>query len=71
MYLCGAEIDGISCEIRKSGLYLYLWMFFLTRRAHLASLAPEGRNDGWGGRARPNGLVGPNGPKASLYPRGA
>jgi hypothetical protein len=56
-------------------IYLYLWMDFLTRHLlcsqQFASLAPEGRNDGWEGCARADGLVGPNGPKASLYPTGA
>jgi len=87
--VCGAEIgfddlihptqQGISCEIRKSGLgvtriYLYLWTFFHTHilcSQQFASLAPEGRNDGWEGRAREDGLFGPNGPKASLYPTSA
>lgn len=70
--------QGISCEIRKrfgvARIYLYLWMYFHTDilcSQQFASLAPEGRNDGWEGRTRADGVVGPNGPKASLYPTGA
>jgi hypothetical protein len=84
---CGAEIDYLihpsrEFHVRSAGallgggtrIYLYLWMFFLTRTysaQQFSSLAPEGRNDGWEGGAQADGLVGPNGRKASLYPTGA
>lgn len=57
---------------------LYLCMFFLTRTycapnssPHWASQRAGMMGDGWEGRAQADGLVGPNGPKASLYPTGA
>jgi hypothetical protein len=74
--VCGAEIDcrEFSCEIRQreagffSGgvarIYLYLWMFFLTRNilcpptVALTGLSPEGRNDGAvGGKAVPERMA--------------
>ena len=82
--VCGAEIDmdssiqqGISCEIRKgwlASICICICGCFFSHAPYcaqwFASLAPEGRNGGWEGRAQVDGLVGPNGPKASLYPTG-
>jgi hypothetical protein len=74
---CGAEIGFDYSPSREfhvrsaravgvARIYLYLWTFFLTRTysaQQFASLAPEGRNDGWEGGVRADGLSDQTGQK--------
>jgi hypothetical protein len=79
--VCGAEIDFDSPQsrkIRRSGLgSLSVDVFFFSHAHTVHNSSPHWlqragmKGDGWEGGARADGLVGPNGPKASLYPTGA
>jgi hypothetical protein len=54
-------------------MYLFLYLLFLTQGGSgtVASRYSRQQTGTMERRARPDGQVGPNGPKASLYPTGA